>query len=488
MRNRNFGDDDEPRPARDRSGPEKAGLRRGRPGPRRGSTAEARLTDGNVTRMLVRLTIPMVFGVLSMVLYNLVDTFFVGRLGKDQLAALSFTFPVVLVINSLAMGMGMGASAAVSRAIGAGDHARVRRLATDSLMLALLIVGAVAAAGILTIDPLFRLLGAGDRIRPYIREYMSIWYPGMIFVVVPMVGNNTIRATGDTRTPGLVMMLGAGVNAALDPLLIFGLGPFPALGIRGAAAATLIGRSITFGVAIYVLAVREHLLDFRRPAFRAVVRSWQEVLYVGIPNAASRMIIPLGAGVVTRILSQYGPETVAGYGVATRVEFFALAVVNALSSVVAPFVGQNLGAGKMDRIRRGYASAQWFSAAVGGLSLLLLVVLAGPVARLFSDAPEVTRVTVRYLRIVPFAYAFQGIYLITIPALNVFRKPLLGAGLGAVEMFALIVPLALLGARLFSWTGVFVAVAVSYGVTGLLSRFAFLHTLNTHPAVAGRNG
>ncbi|MCK4516768.1 MAG: polysaccharide biosynthesis C-terminal domain-containing protein, partial [Spirochaetaceae bacterium] len=242
------------------------------------ASARAQLTEGNVPRMLIRLTIPMIFGVLSMVLYNLVDTLFVGRLGKDQLAALSFTFPVVLVISSLALGVGIGASAAISRAIGAGDHGRVRRLTTDSLLLALLIVGVFATAGILTIDPLFRLLGANERILPYINEYMSIWYPGMVFVVFPMVGNNAIRATGDTRTPGIVMMIGALANAMMDPLLIFGIGPFPALGIRGAAAATLFGRSITFVAAIYVLSVREHLLDFRRPKIAAVLSSWKEVL------------------------------------------------------------------------------------------------------------------------------------------------------------------------------------------------------------------
>ncbi|MBU8914270.1 MAG: MATE family efflux transporter [Spirochaetales bacterium] len=443
----------------------------------RRSSARAQLTEGNVPRMLIRLTIPMIFGVLSMVLYNLVDTLFVGRLGTDQLAALSFTFPVVLVISSLALGIGIGASAAVSRAIGAGDHDRVRRLATDSLVLALLIVGAFATAGVLTIDPLFRLLGANERVLPYIREYMTIWYPGMVFVVFPMVGNHAIRATGDTRTPGIVMMIGALANAVLDPLLIFGIGPFPALGIRGAAAATLLGRSITFVVAIYVLAVREGLLDFRRPKITAVLSSWKEVLYVGIPAAATRMIVPIGAGIVTRILSEYGPEAVAGYGVATRVEFFGLAIIRALAAVMAPFIGQNLGAGKIGRIREGYRTAQRMSVIVGGSFFVLLFFLAGPIARLFTEAPDVVRTTIRYLRIVPVAYALQGIYMISAPGLNVLHKPLIAAGLGAMEMIALIAPLALLGSWLFGVTGIFAGIAVSYAITGLLSRTAFHRTL-----------
>ncbi|MGC9311673.1 MAG: MATE family efflux transporter, partial [Sediminispirochaetaceae bacterium] len=169
----------------------------------------AKLTEGAVGPMLVRLTIPMIFGILSMALYNIVDTFFVGRLGKEQLAALAFTFPVVMVVQSISHGIGMGTSAVVSRALGARNREAVRRYATDSLVLGLLIVGVCAVAGLLTIEPLFRLLGAGEEILPYIEEYMSIWYLGMIFVVVPMIGNNSIRATGDTKTPGTIMLIGA---------------------------------------------------------------------------------------------------------------------------------------------------------------------------------------------------------------------------------------------------------------------------------------
>ena len=427
--------------------------------------------------MLVRLTIPMVFGILSMVLYNLVDTLFVGRLGKDQLAALSFTFPVVLVISSLALGLGMGASAAVSRAIGAGDHARVKRLTTDSLLLGLIVVAVTATIGLLTIDPLFRMLGAGEVTLPYIRDYMTIWYPGMVFVVFPMIGNNCIRATGDTRTPGIVMMIGAGANAALDPLLIFGLGPFPALGIQGAAAATLIGRSITFAVAVSVLAFRERMIDLRPDRFVNVLASWKQVLYVGIPTAATRMIVPVGAGIVTRIVSEYGPEAVAGYGVATRLEFFSLAIVNALATVVGPFVGQNLGAGRYDRVREGFTTGERLSAVVGVGFFLIFLALARPIASIFTPAAEVIDVTTLYVRIVSASYALQGIYRISVPTLNVLRRPMHAAGLGVAEMFGLVVPLGLLGSRLFGIPGVFVAVALAYAVTGLLASFVVRRTI-----------
>ena len=173
---------------------------------RKTETNRTILLEAPVGSTLTRLTLPMIIGILSMVLYNLADAFFVGKLGKEQLAALSFTFPVVMAIGSLAQGIGLGAASAVSRSIGRHDYHRVRRLATDSLALGLLLIVIGVVAGLLTIRPLFSLLGARGEILDYIGEYMHIWYVGMIFVVVPMIGNNIVRATGDTFTPGMIMM------------------------------------------------------------------------------------------------------------------------------------------------------------------------------------------------------------------------------------------------------------------------------------------
>ena len=154
------------------------------------------LTEGPVTRHLVRLTLPMIMGMLSMTIFHLTDTYFIGQLGKNELAAISFTFPVIMVLNSIALGLGVGASSVISRTIGEGNSMKVRRLATDALFLAVIIVAFVVAAGELTIYPLFRLLGAPEDILPLTAAYMRIWYIGVVFVVVPMTGNHIIRATG----------------------------------------------------------------------------------------------------------------------------------------------------------------------------------------------------------------------------------------------------------------------------------------------------
>ncbi len=157
------------------------------------------LIEGPVGRRLLFLTVPMVGGIFAITTFNLVDTFFVARLGTDELAAMGFIFPVVMFVQSIALGLGIGTASVVSRAIGEGDHRKVRRLTTDSLILAVLLVVLFVTVGLLTINPLFTLMGATPEILPLIRQYMTIWYVGMIFVTVPMVGNNAIRATGDTK-------------------------------------------------------------------------------------------------------------------------------------------------------------------------------------------------------------------------------------------------------------------------------------------------
>jgi putative MATE family efflux protein len=425
------------------------------------------LVEGPVGRTLFRLTTPMVFGMIGMVAFNIVDTFFVGKLGTDELAALSFTFPVVLVITSLALGLGTGASAVISRAIGEGDHDKVKRLTTDSLVLSVLIVMIFVVVGLLTIDPVFRLVGADSKTIPLIREYMRIWYLGMGFVVVPMVGNNAIRATGDTRTPSIIMLAAVAVNTVLDPLFIFGIGPFPRLELAGAAIATVIGRMLTFTLALWILGYRDKMLSFAIPPFKAVLNSWREILFIGLPTAGTRMVIPLAMGVIMRFVASYGTAAVAAFGVATRIEFFALTVIRALSSVLMPFVGQNWGAGRQDRAVLGLKYSQQFSLGWGAGMFMLLAIAARPIASLFNNNPSVISTIAIYLRIVPLGYGLQGVLLLSAAGLNVLKKPMHAAGLSIMHMFGLYIPLALVGSYLSGLRGMFIGFAVSYFAAGV---------------------
>jgi putative MATE family efflux protein len=448
-----------------------------------GKHGRALLVEGPVGKTLVKLTIPMIFGLIGIVAFNLVDTFYVGRLGTDELAALSFTFPVVLIIASLALGLGVGTSSVVSRAIGEGNQHKVQRLTTDSLMLSVLIVFFFVVFGLLTVNSVFRLLGATRATLPLIRRYMMIWYPGVIFVIVPMVGNNAIRATGDTKTPSLIMMVAAVMNMILDPLFIFGIGPFPRLEMAGAAIATVIARAVTLVVSLYILYGRLNMITLERVRLRDVLQSWKQILFIGLPNAGTRMVVPLATAVITRLLSSYGRDAVAAFGVSIRIEFFALTVFIAFSTIFGPFVGQNLGAASYDRVKRGVKFGKGFSIIWGMMLFLVLAVFARSIASLFNDNASVVRMITLYLRIVPLGYGLQGVLLLSVATLNVLKKPLQASMLTVVQMFVLYLPLAFAGSQLFGVIGVFAALALSYCIAGLLSHLVLgrimVNQLNT---------
>lgn len=432
---------------------------------------DAKLIQGAVGKILFKMTMPMIVGIIAMVSFNLVDAFYIGRLGIKELAALSFTFPVVLVINSLALGLGIGASAVISVAIGVGDRQKVRRLTTDSLLLALMIVAFSVFLGLLTVDQLFRFLGATPEVRPLVIKYMRIWYLGMIFVVIPMVGNNAIRATGDTKTPAAIMLTAVVINMVLDPLLIFGIGPFPRLELAGAAIATVFARATSMSVALYVLGRRERMLTFQRPTWENLLGSWKRILYIGLPSAGTRMIVPISTGFITGLLSRFGPVTVAAYGVSTRIEFFSLAAVNALASVIGPFVGQNLGAGRYDRMALAIKYGKAFSLAWGATICLLLALAARPIASVFNKDPGVIATIALYLRIVPLSYGLQGILLLSAAAMNVLNRPLQAAALTIAQMFLCCLPLAYLASNLLGPPGVFGAVSTAYLAAGVAAHF-----------------
>jgi len=178
------------------------------------------------------------------------------------------------------------------------------------------------------------------------------------------------------------------------------------------------------------------------------------------------MIIPFGQGVITRAVASFGAAAVAGYGVAPRVEFFSLAALNALSSVIGPFVGQNIGAGKLDRVREGFAVSRRFSLYVGMGVFFVCLFLAGKVAALFNEDPLVVSTAELYLRMVSLSFAAQGFYFVVSAGLNILKRPFHATGLSILELFGLAISLALLGSQLFGITGIFGAVGISYHITG----------------------
>ena len=432
------------------------------------------LTEGNIKKQLATLTVPMLFGMIGMVIFNLADTYFIGKLGVTQLASISFTFPVIMFVNSLSQGIGIGTSSLVSRNVHVADRQTIKMMAGRNLLLGVLVVLIFVTAGLFTIKPLFTALGASEDILGYIKDYMTIWYIGVPFVVVPMIGNNIIRATGDTLIPGMLMLTSAAINIILDPLLIFGIGPFPEMGIKGAALATVIARSVGLVFILIILIKREKLLSFRLGKIKAILATWKQVFYVAGPAALALLITPLSIGLITRIISGFGKEAVAAFGVASRVEMFALMVVVSLGTVMIIFIGQNLSKHRFDRIFKALKYALTFSLSWGALVFVILLLFRQPIAAVFTKDVNVVAITASYFLIVGASYGFQGLVILSTASFNGLNKPYPSAFFSLLRMLVLYVPLAWLASRYFGLNGVFWAGLLANIVAGSLS-YLFLY-------------
>jgi putative MATE family efflux protein len=423
------------------------------------------------------MTVPVLFGIAMMMAQSLVDTFFIGRVGDRELAAYGFGFPILMIVTSVAIGLGAGTSSVVARAIGAGNHRRARRLSTDSLLLSFSITFVISMVGILTINPLFRLLGAPEDMLPLIGGFMTILYCGVPFIVVGMVGMASMRATGDTRLPGALMVLAAVLNVALDPILIFGLGPVPAMGLNGAAMAALLARSAIFLGTLYLMRYRLDMVSFSLPPIAELRASWRDILHVGLPAAGTNAIVPLGAAVVTAMIARFGPDAVAGFGVAGRIESMLLVIFYAMSSIIGPFVGQNFSAGKEDRILRALLLCTLFCL---GSSLIyggLLALGSNFIPTLFSDNPDVTKVTELFLTIVPVSYGTYGMVMVMNASFNGIGVPMPAVWISVLRILVLYVPLAFLGRAWFGITGIFLAYALANIISGFGAYWWARHTV-----------
>jgi putative MATE family efflux protein len=414
------------------------------------------------------MALPMLLGITTMMGQSFIDAWFLGRVGDRALAAYSFGFPILMIVTSVAIGLGAGTSSVVARAIGAEDHSRAKRLVTDSLILSFLITASVCVIGILTIEPLFRLLGAPEDMIPMIRSFMIILYSGVSFVVVGMVGMSSMRATGDTRLPSKLMIAGAILNVILDPIFIFGFGPIPAMGLNGAATAGLIARGTIFFGTLYLLLHKLDMVTFKKPEIAELKKSWGDILHVGLPAAGTNAIVPVGLAVITAMIARYGPEAVAGFGVASRIESLVLVLYYALSAVIGPFVGQNLSAGKEDRIQLSLRLCARFCISSGLVVAVILALLSGFLPTLFSDSEAVVSVTRQFLWIAPISYGAYGIVMVVNAAFNGLGNPMPGVIISVTRIVVLYVPLAMIGMRYFGITGIFAAYAVANIVSGII--------------------
>ncbi|WCP66871.1 MATE family efflux transporter [Vibrio tubiashii] len=422
------------------------------------------LLTGSIPLVLRQMTVPMTFGMVAILMFNLVDTFFISLLGTQALAAISYTFPVTFAVNCITMGIGMGLSTNIGRLLGQGQSIVAARFSSHGLLLAVLLVALASTLGLFTIEPLFLFLGAEQSLLPLIHQYMDIWYLTIPLLVVPMAGNSAIRATGDTKTPAKIMMLAGLINGVLDPLLIFGYGPFPVLGIQGAAIASAMSWFGALIGSLYVLIKREKLLAL--PCFKTLWLDWQQILKIGTPAALSNALTPLSGAILMMMLSTHGTAAVAAYGAAQRVESILILVLMSLTSALTPFIAQNMGANNPARSFAGLFISMRFSMVFQAGIFIMMVPLSIPLAALFSQEQTVKDLLWHYLLVVPFSYGFQGVMMMLVSGLNALHEPLKAFQWSFMRLFLFTLPCAWLGGQLYDIEGLFIGIAVGNIIGG----------------------
>jgi putative MATE family efflux protein len=439
----------------------------------RGSSID--YTSAPLGRAIVMLAVPMVLEMAMESIFAVADVFWVAHLGADAVATVGLTESMMTIVYTLAMGLSIGATAIVSRRVGERDCEGAARAAVQAILLGLIVSAAMGAIGIGYGASMLRVMGASDDVVASGSSFTRVLIGGNATVVLLFLINAVFRGAGDAAIAMRVLWIGNAINIALGPCLIFGLGPFPALGVKGAAVATTIGRGTAVACQIAVLLSGRGRIGFRLrdvridpPVMAAMVRLSGTGTFQILLTTASYVAL-------VRILATFGSAMLAGYTIAIRVIIFGILPSYGVSNAASTMVGQNLGAGQPDRAEQAVWTAARYNMALLGIVGLIFVVAAQPIVALFTDDPLAQPFAVASLRIVSLGFIFYGIGMVLTASFN-------GAGdtwtPTFINMFIFWIWEIPLAAMLAYWTrmgasGVPAALAVAYSSLAVISAIVF---------------
>ncbi|MCP3968170.1 MAG: MATE family efflux transporter [Lentisphaerae bacterium] len=431
------------------------------------------LTRGSVPGHLMRLTFAMMWGFVAMMIFNLTDTYFVSRLGTRYLAAMGFTAPIVMLFGSIGLGIGAAVSSIAARKIGGSLFEEVRVFISDSLLFSALFATVLGILGIILVRPVLRLLGADASTLPLATSYMDIWFWFVAFMIVPMISNNAIRATGHASTPAAIMIAASLLNVLLDWLLIFGNWGFPNLGLPGAAWATIISRFFGLILSVIVLRYKFHLLHFSIPSPRRALKSVTELLITAVPSCASNLLMPVSNMIIVGLVAVYGNRAVAAFNAGNNILIFTFMIPIALGTVQMPFAGQNYGANRLDRISEAWKFGNFFGLSYAAVSFIVMFFLGDNLASIFSTDATVIKIIEEYLLIMLVTSGFIHISMFTAMVFNAVERPFVAGLMNVLRLLVLTLPLAWAGNYYMGLTGIFLGCALANLICGILCLATF---------------
>jgi len=369
------------------------------------------LTTGPEGRLIWNFTVPMLIGNVFQQSYNVIDSVIVGRaIGKSALAAVGASFPILFLLVALIIGVTMGFSILISQYYGAKDMAKVRRAIDTSYIFLFFASLAATAIGMTASEPILRLLNTPQEIMPQAVTFLRIMFAGILF----LFGYNSItavlRGLGDSKTPLYFLIVSTSLNVILVMLfvLIF------KWGIAGSAWATVLAQSASFIMGVVYLNKTHPVLNFRLKGIQFDRKIFRKSLAIGLPTGIQQVMVAAGMMALARIVNGFGTDAIAAFTAAGRVDTFAVMPAMNLSAAISTFVGQNIGAGRMDRVKHGLKAALLISGVISLCTTLAIVLFGWHLISMFSSDPVVIAIGTRYLFIVGgFYLVFSSMFVIT---------------------------------------------------------------------------
>ncbi len=420
------------------------------------------------------LAIPMVLEMALEAIFAVADVFFVSRLGPDAIATVGLTESVVTLIYAMSIGISIPVTAMVSRRFGEGDRDAASKAGGQALLVALALGLLLGIPAPFFADDVLRLMGASPQVVEQGQGYTAVMLATNVVIMLLFILNAVFRGAGDAAHAMRALWIANGINLVLDPCLIFGLGPFPELGLTGAAIATSIGRGIgvLYQLRSLVTGSRIQLkLSALRPDFSIIRR----ILRLAVGSTGQYLIATASWVGLVRILAGFGSEVVAGYTVAIRIVIFALMPSWGFSNATSTLVGQSLGAEDPARAERAVLLSGIYNMGFLGVISIVFIAIPESVAGLLTDDPVVIRWASQALQIISYGYMFYAWEMVLINAFNGAgdtRTPVL---INLVAFWAVELPLGWVLAHVVGWgpTGVFIAIAGAYSLAAVIAYFAF---------------
>ena len=367
------------------------------------------LTQGSVTKHLLHMSAFMAVSMVVQTLYLLADLFWVGRLGKEAIAAVGVAGNLTMIVLALTQMLGVGTTALISQAAGRKDQPHAELVFNQSCMMSILVALALGLVGFLSMNAYANSLSADATTAALARSYL-LWFLPAMLLQFPLVSmSSALRATGIVQAPVIFQVISVVLNMVLAPFLIFGIGPWPKLGVTGAALATFISILVADLLVIWYFEKKYRYLRFRFPLFKPQIKIWSAMLRIGVPAGAEFVLLFFYILIVYFIIRNFGPAAQAGFGVGARIMQALFLPVVALSFAVSPVVGQNFGGRRADRVRHSIKSGLGLAAAMMLVLALITEIIPGTMIRFFSKDATVIQFGSDYLRIVAFNFVAAGI-------------------------------------------------------------------------------